>query len=144
MRKASLPFRKPHPEVPPGLEGTEHGDAMPPIRNLALRLTQFLCQSRNCSRSSQTPDILRLVMAKDVTVSVVHEDAKESRSGGIPAILNRHDLPGSVCQIQPHGALVRLISRIALHTDDLFTHGHWPAPFCGSPPAPHSRQRPGK
>src|SRR5258708_1797020 len=85
-----------------------------------------------------------LVMAKHVTVAVVHQDAKESRPGGITAILNRHDLPGSVYQIHPHGALVRLISGIALHADNFFTHGHGPAPFCGSLPAPRSRRRPGK
>src|SRR5216683_1501177 len=94
------------------------------------------------SKAGQGPYVLRFFMAKQVAVAVLHEHAKVSRSRRIPAILYRHDLPGSIRQIQPQGTLVRFIPGIALHTDDLFTHGL--APFCGSRPAPRSRRRPGK
>ncbi len=81
-------------------------------------------------------------MAKYVTVTVVQQHAKVSRARRVPAVLNRHDFPGSVTQVQPHGTFVRLISGIAFHADSLFTHGL--TPLCGSPPARRSRRRPGK
>src|SRR2546429_1248206 len=112
---------------------------MQPISDLPIRSPRFLCQSRSCSISSQAPDILRFVMTEHVTVTVVHEHAKVSCPGRVPAILHRHDFSRSVPQIQSPGTLVRLKSGIAIHTDNLFTHGLAP-PF-GYPPAPRSRRR---
>ena len=122
--------------------GRDPGDTMQPISDLTIRSPRFLCQSRSCSISSQAPDILRFVMTEHVTVTVVHEHAKVSCPGRAPAILHRHDFPRSVPQIQSQGTLVRLKSGIAIHTDNLLTHGL--APLFGYPPTPRSRRRPGK
>jgi len=53
---------------------------MLPISDLTIRSPRFLCQSRS-SISGQAPDILRFVMAKHVTVAVVHQHAKVSCPG---------------------------------------------------------------
>src|SRR6266851_4181227 len=95
-----------------------------------------------CSISGQGPDVLGFIMAKHVTVAVIQEHAEVRGSGRIPAILNRHDFSDPVFQIQPQGALVRLISGIALYMKDLFTHG--PVFLCGFPLAPRSTPRPEK
>src|SRR6266704_6490785 len=95
-----------------------------------------------CSISGQAPNVLRFFMAKYVTVTVVQQHAKVSRARRVPAVINRHDFPGSVTQVQPHGTFVRLISGIAFRADNLLTHGL--PPLCGSPPAPRSRRRPRK
>src|SRR5260370_32868657 len=124
------------------LKGTKPRDVLLLNGDLTIRAAQFLCQSRSCSISRQAPDTLRFFVAKHVTVAVVQEHAKVSRSRRIPAVLNRYDLPGSVRQIQPQGTLVRLVSGLALHTDNLFMHG--PEPLCDSPPTPRSRRRRGK
>ena len=81
---------------------------MLPISDLTIRSARFLCQSRSRSISGQAPDILRFVMAKHITVTVVHEHAKVSCPGRVPAILHRHDFPRSVPQIQSQGTLVAL------------------------------------
>src|SRR6266852_96997 len=50
------------------------------ISDLTIRGAQFLCQSRSCSISRQAPNILRFFVAKHITVAVVDEHAKVSRS----------------------------------------------------------------
>jgi hypothetical protein len=51
--------------------------------------------------SGYAPDVLGFIVAKQVTVAVVQEHAKVSRARRIPAIVSRHDFPGSVDEMQP-------------------------------------------
>src|SRR5260370_2299064 len=80
------------------------------ISDLTIRVAQFLCQSRSCSISRQSPDILRFLVTKQVTVAVVHAHSKGGRARSIPAILDRHTLPHSLSQLPPHSPLLPLIT----------------------------------
>src|SRR5260370_32594137 len=93
--------------------------AFPMVRGWSA--TRKLTDHR-CTISSQAPNVPSFFMAKYVPVTVSQKHAKVSRARRVPAVLNRHDFPGSVTQVQPHGTFVRLVPGIASYADNLFTH----------------------
>jgi len=62
-------------------------------------------------------------MAQDVTVAVIGSYAEVSFAGRVPAILDGHDLQGSITQVKPKWALIGLKAGVGLHAYDQFSHG---------------------
>src|SRR5260370_30650442 len=124
------------------LTRTHHGCRLLGTYRGTMRLGLSKPGYHRCSISGQTPDILRFLVSQEVAVAVVHQHTKIRGSRRIPAILDLNDFSGPISQIQAQGTLVRFVSGIALHMEDLFTHR--PVFLCGFPPALRSRPRPEK
>jgi len=62
-------------------------------------------------------------MAQDVTVAVIGSYAEVSFARRVPAILDGHDLQGSIAQVKPKWALIGFKAGVGLHAYDQFSHG---------------------
>ena len=80
------------------------------------------CQSLPRSAEAvKGPDILGLVMAKNVIIAVIGKNAKIASLGGIPTSIEFRDLKLSSTEREASSAFVGTITRIAF--DANFTHG---------------------
>lgn len=90
----------------------------------------------------QSPHILGVFAAQDVTLAAGQVDAKIRGAGRIPTVFYLGDVDHLLADLQSHRALVALVPGVTFHAHGALTQ--WLSHLYGCRPAPRSTPRPGK